>query len=99
MAYVGQKYKARLVYNCLYPEIDHSVFKECDWPEVNAQKPCGKEVDICMLVNSDHAGDKLSHRSRSDFLIYINTELVQWFSKKQYTVETSAFGAEFVTMK
>ena len=33
------------------------------------------------------------------FLIYVNTALVQGFSKKQSTVETSVFGAEFVAMK
>ena len=44
-------------------------------------------------------GTKASHRSRSDFLIYINMVLVQWFSKKQSTVETSVFGAQFVAMK
>ena len=29
----------------------------------------------------------------------MNIALVQWFSKKQSTVETSVFGAEFVAMK
>ena len=51
-----------------------------------------------MFVDSDHAGDKVSCRSRSGFLIYVNTALVQWFSKKQSTVGTSAFGTEFVAM-
>ena len=52
-----------------------------------------------MFVDSDHEGDKMSCRSRSGFLIYENTALVQWFSKKQSTVETAVFGAEFVAMK
>ena len=52
-----------------------------------------------MFVDSDHVGNKVSHRFRSGFLIYVNTALVQWFSKKQCTVETSVFGAEFVAMK
>ena len=52
-----------------------------------------------MFVDSDHAGDKVSHRSKSGFLIYVNTVLGQWFSKKESTVETSVFGAEFVPMK
>ena len=33
MAHVGQKYNSRLVYDSTYPEIDHSVFKKCDWLE------------------------------------------------------------------
>ena len=52
-----------------------------------------------MFVDNDNAGDKVSCRSRSGFLIYINTALVQWFSKKQSTVEMSISGAEFVAMK
>ena len=58
-----------------------------------------KEVDIHMFVESDNTGDKISCRSRSGFLIHVNTALVQWLSKKQSTVETSVFGAEFVAMK
>ena len=51
-----------------------------------------------MFVDSDHAGNKVTHRLKSGFLMYVYTELVQFFSKKA-TVETSVFGAEFVTMK
>ena len=66
---------------------------------MNAPEPWGKEVDICMLVDSDNAGDKVSCRSRSGFLIYVNTTLMQLFPKKQSTVETTVFDAEFVAMK
>ena len=109
MAHIGQRYNSRFVYDPSYPEIDHSVFKECGWSEfyrdakeavpVNAPEPQGKEVNICMFVDSDHTGNKVSCRSRIGFLIYMNTALVQWFSKKHSTVETSVFGVEFVTMK
>ena len=109
MAHVGQRYNSTLVYYPLYLEKDHSVFKECDWSEfyrnskeefaVNAPEPYRKEVDIHMFVDSHHAGNKVSRRSRSGFLIYVNTALVQWFLKKQFTVDTSVFGTEFVAMK
>ena len=49
-----------------------------------------------MFVDSDHAGDKVSYTSRSGFLIYVN---IAWFSKKQSTLATSVFGAEFAAMK
>ena len=52
-----------------------------------------------MCVDNDHARVNVSHRSRNGFLLYVNTILVHWFSKKQFTVKTSVFGAEFVTMK
>ena len=66
---------------------------------MNNAEPSGKEVDIHRFVNSNHAGNKVSYKSRSGFLLYVNTALVQWFSKKQSTVETSVFDAEFVPMK
>ena len=34
MAHVGQRYNSRLVYDPSYPEIDHSVFRKCDWSEI-----------------------------------------------------------------
>ena len=52
-----------------------------------------------MYVDSDHAGEKRTRRSRSGFFVFLNCALVQWLSKKQPTIETSVFGAEFVAMK
>jgi hypothetical protein len=51
------------------------------------------------MVDSDHAGDKKTRRSRTGFLIYCNMALIIWLSKRQTTIETSVFGAEFVAMK
>jgi hypothetical protein len=50
-------------------------------------------------VDSDHAGDVLTRRSRTGFIIYLNGAPAVWYSKRQGTVETSVFGAEFVAMK
>ena len=52
-----------------------------------------------MLVDSDHAGDQVTRRSRTGFLVYLNNALIYWFSKKQTTIETSSFGSEFMAMK
>jgi hypothetical protein len=52
-----------------------------------------------MMVDSDHAGEKRTRRSRTGFLIYCNMALIIWLSKRQPTIETSVFGAEFVAMK
>ena len=65
----------------------------------NAPEVRGKPVDLAMYVDSDHAGEKRTRRSRTGFLIFANSALVQWVSKKQSTVETSVFGAEFVALK
>ena len=55
-------------------------------------------VGIHIFVDSDHAEDKVSHRSRGVFLINVKG-LVQCLSTKQSTVETSVFGTEFVAIK
>ncbi len=62
-------------------------------------KPLGKEVDIRMMVDSDHAGDKQTRRYRTGFLIYCNMALIIWLSKRQPTIERSVFGTKFVAMK
>jgi hypothetical protein len=66
---------------------------------VDMPKTLGKEVDIRMMCDSDHAGDKRTRRSYTGFLIFCNMALIDWVSKKQATSETSDFGAEFVAMK
>ena len=65
----------------------------------NAPDPRGKSVDLSMWVDSDHAGDKLTRRSRTGYFILLNTALINWLSKKQATIEGSVFGAEFIDMK
>ncbi|KAI2500399.1 Reverse transcriptase (RNA-dependent DNA polymerase) [Fragilaria crotonensis] len=107
--YLDKRHNARIVFDPSYPVVDMSVFKECDWKAFygnvkeavppNAPAPRGKDVDLRMFVDSDHAGDKRVRRSRTGFLIYLNMSLVTWYSKKQSTIETSVFGAEFVAMK
>ena len=48
-----------------------------------------------MFMDNDHTEYKASCTLRSVFLIYVNTTIVQWFLKKQSTVETSVFSTEF----
>jgi hypothetical protein len=52
-----------------------------------------------MFVDSDHAGDQQVRRSRIRFIIYMNMAPITWLSKRQPTIETSVFRAEFVAMK
>ena len=59
----------------------------------------GKGVDLHLYVDSDHAGEEVTRCSRTGFFIFLNMAPVVWFSKRQPTIETSVFGAEFVAMK
>jgi hypothetical protein len=38
----------------------------------NAIEPCGKDADLRMYVDSNHAGDKQTRRSRTGFIIFLN---------------------------
>ena len=108
-SYLKGHHNARLVLDPSYPEIKQDDFIRRDWDnfygEVTEElppdmpEPLGREVDLRLFVDSSHANDKLNRRSRTGFYIYINEALVQWLSKKQPTIETSVFGAEFVAMK
>ena len=62
-------------------------------------KPRGKTVVVKLFVDSDHAADTLIRRSRTGFILYLNNAPIVWFSKRQGTIETSVFGAEFVSMR
>ena len=55
---------------------------------MNTPKAWGKEVDIHKFMDSNLEGDKLYCRFRRGSLIHVDIALVQWFSKKQSTVET-----------
>ena len=59
----------------------------------------GNGVDLRLYVDSDNAGEKRTRRSRSGLFVDMNTALIQWFSNKQSTIETSVFGAEFFAIK
>ena len=107
--YLCAKHNTSLALDPSYPDIDEIQFLQCDWKEFygnvkeavspDAPEPCGKEVDLCMYVYSDHAGYKETRRSRTGFLIYMNKALVRWLSKKKHTIDTSLFRAKFVTME
>ena len=93
-----------------YPDIDFETFNDgaerktlygdvTESIPPNAPDPRGNSVDLRMLVDSDHAGDKMTRRSRTGYFIFLNTALIDWLSKKQATIESSVFGAEFIAMK
>ena len=108
-AHLGDKHNARLVLDPTYPEINLKDFIECDWKSYygnveeaippNAPTPRGKDVDLRMYVDSDHAGEKKTRRSRTGFFIFLNSALITSLSRRQPTIETSVFGAEFVALK
>jgi hypothetical protein len=92
-----------------YPDIDQTAFPSFEWMGFygNVEEaippdmplPLGKDVDLRMMVDSDHAGEKRTQRSCTGFIIFCNLAPIIWLSKQQATIETSVFGAEFVATK
>jgi len=65
-----------LVFDPTYPDIDQTKFQSHDWKHFYGEleepvplgmpPPRGKEVDLVAYVESDHAGDKATRRSRTE---------------------------------
>ena len=63
-----------------------NVFKKVDWSDIYD-------------VDADHAGNKVTRRSHTGDLIFLQNALTVWYSKRQNIVESSTFGSEFVAMQ
>jgi hypothetical protein len=108
-AYLGLHHNARVLFYPTYPAVDMCTFIKTDCKSMygdvkemitsDAPVSRGKEVDLRLFVDSDHAGEQFTRRSRTGFVIYLNMAPIVWFSKRQPTTESSVFGAEFVAIK
>jgi hypothetical protein len=109
-AFLKAKHNASMVFDPTELDIDESKFVKEDWTAAaygechedlppNAPKPRGVAFTIRAFVDSDHAGDVVTRRSRTGFIIFLNSAPIYWFTKKQTGVETSSFGSEFIAMK
>ena len=54
---------------------------------------------ITSYVDASHAANKVTRRSHTGFIIFINRSPILWFSKRQNTVEASTFSSEFIAAK
>jgi hypothetical protein len=73
-------HNARVVFDPTYPSVDTGTFIKTDWKSMyvdvkemipsDAPVSRGKEVDMRLFVDSDHAGEQYTRRSRTGFVIY-----------------------------
>ena len=109
-AFLKIKHNGVMVFDPTEPDIDETKFRKEDWSAApygepkedipcNAPTPRGIGFTMRAFVDSDHAGDSSTRRSRTGFMIFLNSAPIFWFSKKQTSVETSSFGSEFIAMK
>jgi hypothetical protein len=113
-AFRKKRHNTEMVFDATEPEMNMTVFDKKDWSntvyvpgdgEIKEALPTdmprarGKGFIMRAYVDSDHAGDTVTRRSRTGYLIYLNSALICWHSKKQTSIETSLFGSEFMAMK
>jgi len=92
-----------------YPAVIESDFPKHDWETFykvedehvphNAPKLLRLEFVIRAFVDAYHTGDKITRRTITWFIIFVNKAPIYCLSKKQSGVESSTFGSEFLTMK
>ena len=110
--YLKKYHNAELVFDPSDPTIDEQDFEKKDWTSSefghiegrkelppNMPEPRGMGFTIVAKVDVDHASNTVTRRSRTGILVYLNCSLVHWWSKKQTSIESSSFGAEFIAMK
>jgi hypothetical protein len=99
--YPGIHNNARVVLDPTHPAVDMGTFIKTDWKSmygavkemIPSDDPFyhGNEADLRLFVDSDHAGDQFTRRSRIGFVIYLNMAPIVCFSKRQPTSESSVF--------
>ena len=65
----------------------------------NMPLPKGKPITITAYVDASHTANKITRRSHTGFILFINRSPIIWYSKRQNTIESSAFSSEFIAMK
>ena len=108
--YLKHRPNGKILCDTSYP--DHSQYQtpeEQNWddfyPDAEEElppdmpKPMGKPVRITCYVDADHAHCKMTRRSITGIILFINNMPIRWISKKQSTVETSTYGSELVAAR
>mgnify|MGYP003326537431 FL=1 len=110
-SYIKRKPKMSLYFNHEYPRIDESSFNHNIQPfrehyrdameeePFNQPSPRGRPVVMVAYVDASHAANKVTRRSHTGYIIFVNKAPIVWYSKRQNTVESSTFSSEFIAMR
>ena len=108
--YLKARPNGRIIFDNSYP--DHSKFatnSDVNWndfyPDAEEAIPTvmpkafGNPVRITCYVDADYAHCKLTRRSVTGIVLFVNNTPIRWLSKRQKTVETSTYGSELVAAR
>ena len=110
IAYLKKHADSNMVFDDKDVQTDTRAFHNTDWTKSiygditeelppNMPEPRGRPVRMSCFVDASHAGDLLTRRSHTGFIIFLNNAPIDWYSKRQNTVESSTFGSELVAMR
>ena len=109
--YLENTYGNNIIIDTMIPKVDTSIEIEKNWLEnicdkvkkeeipSNTPEPLGNMMSVNVFVYASHAGEKLTYRSHTGILVYVNNKPIYWFSKIQSTDKTSTFGAELIVAR
>ena len=85
-------------------EPDYSALpvQEFEWAHTiygDAPSPLGKHVTLTHYFDANLYHDMLTGRSVTGILHLMNKTPIEWYSKKQATVETATYGSEFIAAR
>jgi hypothetical protein len=108
-AYLRKHKDQVMFFNPAYMDVQESDFIWTQWDDIYGDikeeipidfpVPLGNLVRITVYVDADHTGNAMTRRSQTGFIIFVNSAPIIWYSKKQNTIESSTFGAEFVALR
>ena len=104
--YLKHHSKHRIAFDIDKPNYEGLQFYDYDWtttyrgvvediPE-DAPPPVTKEVQMTVYADSNHGNCLVTQRSTTGIILCVNKTPVFTYSKRQNTVETATYGAEFV---
>jgi hypothetical protein len=110
VSYLHNNQCKRILFDPNLPYIAPDTFRcDDDWVEFygdvkeedppSMPEPLGASVTIGCFVDADHAGNKVTRRSHTGVIMFLNKAPIQVFSKRQNTCESSTYGSELVAMR
>jgi len=107
--YLKSHKQMRILFDSGYSKVKENWFQEYDWFDFykdakeamppNMPEARGNSVTLTCFVDAGHANNQKDRRSQNGILIFGNIAPIHWYSKRQNTIETSTFGAEFCALR
>ena len=108
-SYLRNYKKTAIKFNTEVPDYARFKTKNQEWGHIyhpceeaipdDMPKAYGKPVRITTFVDANLLHDKVTGRSATGIIHLVNKTPIDWYSKRQNTVETATYGSEFVAAR